>query len=176
MMRVGDKLASYRLLAEALGLVESLAWRLDVVGDGEARAQVERLFAPFGTRVRFHGAAPDPAALRGRYAAADLLVWPALNEAYGMVLLEAQASGCPVVAGAFGGVPSVVEDGRTGLLTSPGDAEAFAAALRVLLLDPARRAAMSDAAHRFVHGSRSLISAADRLGAGLLPLLEGVAV
>jgi glycosyltransferase involved in cell wall biosynthesis len=48
-----------------------------------------------------------------------------VNEAYGMALLEAQAHACPVVAGAYGGVASVVEDGRTGILTVPGDVAAW---------------------------------------------------
>jgi glycosyltransferase involved in cell wall biosynthesis len=172
MMRDGDKLASYRLLAKSLTQLRDRAWTLDVVGDGEAREDVERLLAPFGDRTTFHGSVPDAAALRRHYTAADLLVWPAVNEAYGMVLLEAQACGCPVVAGAYGGVPSVVMDGRTGVLTPPGDTTAFAGAVRGLLDDPHRLAAMGLAAQTFVHGERSLLSAAERLRTGLLPLLD----
>ncbi len=172
MMRRGDKLASYSLLADALGSLTDLPWSLDIVGDGEARGEVERLFAPFVERVSFHGTAPDAGALRAHYGAADLLVWPAVNEAYGMVFLEAQACGCPVVAGAFGGVPSVVQDGRTGVLTPPGDAAAFADALRGLLADPLRLATYGREAHRFAHDERGLPSAAARLWDGLIPLLE----
>jgi glycosyltransferase involved in cell wall biosynthesis len=87
------------------------------------------------------------------------------------VFLEAQACGCPVVAGAFGGVPSVVQDGRTGVLTPPGDAAAFADALRGLLADPLRLATYGREAHRFGHEERGLPSAAARLRAGLLPLV-----
>ena len=60
--------------------------------------------------MRCVGALPA-AALPEIYAAADLYVWPACNEAYGMALLEAQAAGVPVVAGAEGGVPDIVADG-----------------------------------------------------------------
>jgi glycosyltransferase involved in cell wall biosynthesis len=155
-----------------LRCLTDLSWRLDIVGDGEARDEIEELFAPFADRVTFHGAAPDAAALGAHYAASDLLVWPAVNEAYGMVFLEAQACGCPVVAGAFGGVPSVVQDGSTGVLTPPGDAAAFAVAVRGLLANPNRLAAYGRDAHRFVHGQRGLAMAATRLRAGLLPLLE----
>ncbi len=59
--------------------------------------------------------------------AADLFVWPAINEAFGMALLEAQACGTPVIAGASGGVPAIIADGETGWLSPPGDVAAFAA-------------------------------------------------
>ncbi|HEX2136488.1 MAG TPA: glycosyltransferase family 4 protein [Microvirga sp.] len=175
MMRPGDKLASYRLLAAGLHAIQDLPWRLDVVGDGEARGEVERLFAPLSGRVRFRGEIADPAALRDLYDGAHLLVWPAVNEAYGMALLEAQARGCPVVAGAFGGVASVVRDGETGCLTAPGDAEAFAAAIRALIVDPQRRERYGRAARRFVASERTLDHAADRLRRALLPLVARAA-
>ena len=85
------------------------------------------MMAPFGERVRFAGAVPH-AELPAIYASADLYLWPAINEAYGMAFLEAQAAGLPVVAGRTGGVPAVVADGVTGVLTPIGDAAAFAAA------------------------------------------------
>jgi glycosyltransferase involved in cell wall biosynthesis len=173
MMRQGDKLASFRILAEALDRLREAAWTLTIVGDGDARAEVEALFARFGRRVAFLGQVDDRARLRACYRAADLFLWPAVNEAYGMVLLEAQALGCPVVAGAYGGVASVVEDGRTGLLTPPGDAAAFAAAVGALLDNPERRAVMSAAAARFIREERGLAQAAHRLRQGLAPLLGG---
>ncbi len=160
MMRPGDKLASYRLLAEALGRLGERPWQLTVVGDGPARAEVEALFAPFGERVRLAGRVDDAGALARLYAGADLFVWPAVNEAYGMVLLEAQAEGCPVVAGDEGGVASVVRRGETGLLTPARDADAFAAAVAGLIEDGARRERMAAAARRFVQGERSLGHAA----------------
>ena len=88
-----------------------LPWQLLVVGDGEARGEVAALFAPLRRAGALLGALPA-AALPSVYAAADLYVWPACNEAYGMALLEAQAAGVPVVAGAEGGVAEVVVHGR----------------------------------------------------------------
>jgi glycosyltransferase involved in cell wall biosynthesis len=169
MMRRGDKLASYGLLAEAVAKLDPDAWRLDIVGDGDARAEVERLFAPFGDRVALHGRVEDRARLAPLYAGADIFVWPAVNEAYGMALLEAQAHGCPVVAGAYGGVASVVEDGRTGLLTEPGTAAGFAAAIGALMADRRRREALGDGGRAFVRDERSLAWAAVRLRAILAP-------
>lgn len=160
MMRSGDKLASYRLLAEALGRLGERPWQLTIVGDGPAQAEVEALFAPFGERVHLAGRVDDAAALARFYAGSDLFVWPAVNEAYGMVLLEAQAEGCPVVAGDEGGVASVVRHGETGLLTPARDPGAFAAAVAGLIDDGARRGRMAAAARRFVHGERSLDHAA----------------
>jgi glycosyltransferase involved in cell wall biosynthesis len=171
MMRRGDKLASYRILAAALARLQHLPWTLDIIGDGEGRGEVEGLFEPFGGRVRLHGQVESRAGLRALYEGADLFVWPAVNEAYGMVLLEAQMFGCPVVAGAYGGVPSVVKDTQTGLLTPPGDGEAFADATLALLEDRDRRRHLADAARRFIAEERGLDGAALRLRNALAPLM-----
>src|SRR5437870_1148265 len=132
MMRPGDKLASYRQLGAALAELLDLPWSLDIVGDGPARAEVEQALAPLGARVVHHGALGEAAVIEA-LAAADLCIWPAINEALGMALLEAQASGLPVVAGSSGGGGDVVAAGMTGLLVPPGDPDAFAAALRRLI-------------------------------------------
>ena len=163
MMRPGDKLASYRVLGTALGELLDLPWSLEVVGDGPARAAVEAALAPLGERVRYAGAL-DEAAVAARLAEAEMFVWPAINEAFGMALLEAQASGLPVVAGNSGGVGDIVADGETGLLAPPGDADAFAAAVRALLADPARRARLGAGARDKVAGAHDLPAAAARLG------------
>jgi glycosyltransferase involved in cell wall biosynthesis len=159
MMRDGDKLASYRLLAAALAKLDDLDWSLVVVGDGAARGEIETLF---GRRARFLGEVAE-ARLPAIYAGADLYVWPAVREAYGMAILEAQAAAVPVVAGDCGGVPDIVRDGATGLLARDGDAEDFAAKLRALLTDPARRAAMGARARETVEAEHSLAAAAAAL-------------
>jgi glycosyltransferase involved in cell wall biosynthesis len=163
MMRPGDKIASYRVLGAALSRLLDLPWSLEVIGDGPARAAVEAASAPLGDRVRYAGAL-DETAIATRLAEADIFVWPAINEAFGMALLEAQASGLPIVAGNSGGVGDIIADGETGLLAPPGDADAFAAAVRALLIDPERRAQFGAAARDKVARAHDLPAAAARLG------------
>jgi glycosyltransferase involved in cell wall biosynthesis len=169
MMRPGDKLASYRVLGAALSRLMERPWRLLVVGDGRAAGEVAAALDPLGDRVARLGAL-GPCALTEALAAADLCVWPAINEAFGMALLEAQAAGLPVVAGRTGGVPDIVEDGATGLLVPIGDAAAFAASVAALLDDPARRRAMGEAARRCVAERHSVEGAAAALGTALAGL------
>jgi glycosyltransferase involved in cell wall biosynthesis len=82
-----------------------------------------------------------------------------------MALLEAQASGVPVVAGGAGGVSEIVVHGVTGLLVPPSDAPAFARAVRSLLVDCPQRAAFAEAARRRVRAEHDISSAARRLNA-----------
>lgn len=172
MMRHGDKLESYRQLARALSPLER-PWRLTIAGDGPARAEVEDLFAAFGERVRFAGLLTDPQALDALYEMADLLVWPAVNEAYGMVFLEAAARGCPALAAAHGGVASAVIDGETGVLVPPDDIGAFTRALARLAGDSAARRTLGERAHALVRDGRNLDGAARILRDALTPLLAG---
>ena len=171
MMRVGDKLASYRALAAALAHQLDVRWQLLVAGDGPARAQVEEAFARshIAERVRFLGALPSRK-LAGVFAAADLSPWPAVNEAYGMALLEAQAAGVPVVSCETRGVPDVVVDGRTGTLVPYGDEAALGDAVRALLDDAERRRALGEEAARFVAEERSIGMAAQALARALASL------
>ena len=166
MMRTRDKLDSYRVLADALGKLGERPWRAVLVGDGPARGEVEVLMARFGKRIHFAGAV-SPTELPAYYASADLYVWPAINEAYGMAFLEAQAAGLPVVAGRTGGVPAVVADELTGLLTQVGDASAFAASVARLLDDPVERARLAAHAPHRVASRHSEWAAAHALARAL---------
>ncbi|MBI1383438.1 MAG: glycosyltransferase [Rhizobiales bacterium] len=135
MMRAGDKVASYQLLAEALDLLGERAWRLLVAGDGAARGEMEDMFVRHGRRVVFLGALGREA-LAEYLSAADLFVWPAINEAIGMAILEAQAAGLAAVVGDAGDVRSVCEDGVTARVVPIRDARAFARAVRDYLDAP----------------------------------------
>lgn len=177
MMRAGDKAQSYAILAEALRRLGDRPWTLTVIGDGPARPEIEPLFDP--ARTRFAGALP-PEAMPAMLAAADLLVWPAVNEAFGMALLEAQAAGLPVVAGAAGGegggVAEIVQDGETGVLVPVGDAASFADAVARLLDDPARRQAMGDAARARILARHDIAAAAATLDRILSRVVAGQAL
>jgi len=173
MMRGGDKLTSYRQLAEAAAAVQDLPWSLILAGEGPARFEVEEAFSALAAagRVRFAGEL-DEAGVAAHLAACDLMVWPAANEAYGMALLEAQAAGLPVLAGRTGGVPAVVRDGETGVLTPAGDIASFTAALRLLLVDRAQRKRMAQTAKAVVTAEHTLPAAARRLDALLQEALR----
>ena len=145
MMREGDKLASYRLLARALTGLEHRRWRLLVVGDGPARGAVGAAFARLRKRIHFLGALGE-ADLVPIYAACDLYVWPAINEAIGMSILEAQAAGLPVVAGDVGAIGVVVAPGVSGRLVPEGRAAPFHRAVAGLLAQPKLRREMAKAA------------------------------
>jgi glycosyltransferase involved in cell wall biosynthesis len=167
MMRDDVKRDSYALLAQALTQISELPWQLLVVGAGPARPVVEAMLRPLGDeRIRFAGLVPDDA-LPPLYAAADLYVWPAVREAYGLALLEAQAAGVPVIAGREGGVAEVVADGQGGILMPPRDPSGLARAVRDLLARPERRLAMGEAAARFVGEERSIGRAAVELAAAI---------
>ncbi len=117
-----------------------------VAGDGGEAEALRRLRAELGLgeRVRFLGLQRDVAPF---LQAADCLVCPSLwAEAAGLVNLEAQACGLPVVASRTGGIPEYVADGVTGLLFPPGDHAALAACVRRLHDDPPLRRTMGRAA------------------------------
>jgi glycosyltransferase involved in cell wall biosynthesis len=173
MMRPGDKLASYRALGAALDRLGGRAWLLLVAGDGEARAEVAACLG-FAGRVRLLGQI-DAQAVDSLNAAADLTVWPAINEAYGMALLEAQAAGLPAVAGDRPGVRQIIRHDLTGLIAPSGDPDGFAGAIAMLLDDPDRRRAMAGAALDVTRRDHDIAGAASRLDEILLQAVEPVA-
>lgn len=163
MMRKGDKLSSYKALAASLALLGGSDWNLSILGDGEARAEVEACFSGLpAARIRFLGQA-QPDEIVKVLARGSIYVWPGHGEAYGLAYLEAQAAGLPVVAEDVAGVPEVVRTMQTGLLTAAGDHAAFASAIRLLLSDDGLRQKLAEEARRSVLQKHSIEAAAARL-------------
>jgi alpha-1,6-mannosyltransferase len=106
-------------------------YRLCIVGDGPLRARTEQ-FAQSTPHVDYAGAAPYGEKLAALYAAADILALPSRNETFGLAILEALASGLPVVAMAQGG-PSNILCAPIGALATPGDPVDFADKLAFVL-------------------------------------------
>lgn len=148
MFRNDVKVKSLVYLLARLGELarEGLPFFLVLAGDGEMREFLAGLAAQeLPGRHRFLGLVPREE-LAAVYAAGDLFAFPGIRESLGMVYLEAQAAGLPVVALADGGVPEVVASGETGLLTPPGDDAAHRRALARLLGDRELRRSMGEAA------------------------------
>lgn len=162
MMREGDKLASYQMLGVALRELADRPWRLLIVGDGDARLAVETAFRESGDRVVFAGL-QSPESLLPFYAAADIFVWPAVNEAFGMALLESQAAGMAAVVGHTVGVADIVRHDQSGVIVPPSDVRAFASALGSLLQDPARIRQMGLAARDLAARAHGLTSATETI-------------
>ncbi len=133
------------LLLEALALLgERHDYHLLVIGgdiDQDAElAQLRAMAAGLGIaeRVSFLGAQPQQS-LPLYYSAADACVVPSHYESFGLVAMEALASGTPVIASAVGGLPTVIRDGENGLLVPWRSPQAFAASINALLSDEALR-------------------------------------
>ena len=130
------------LLLEALAHTHSEA-HLTLIGDGPERADLEAEAARLGLsdRVTFAGyKSQDEVALA--LGEADIFVLPSFAEGVPVVLMEAMATGLPVVATAVGGVTELVQDGVSGVIVPPGDVKALVRALDGLFADPKMGAAM----------------------------------
>lgn len=116
---------------------------LVIAGDGPLKAPLENTARTLGVDARFLGRRPDVAALLGLF---DVFVLPSVTEGLPLVVLEAMAVGCPVVATRVGGVPEALEDGRTGRLVPSADPVALAQGVEAALRDRAGTQTMAAAA------------------------------
>jgi glycosyltransferase involved in cell wall biosynthesis len=148
-----------RYLVEAAARVPEALFA--VAGDGPERGALQEQAAAAGLeeRMLFLGHRTDVPDL---LAACDVFVLPSLYEGLPVSVLEAMASGRPVVATRIGGTDEAVEDEVTGLLVPPADAGALAAAIRRLLADRLLARRLSESARDRVHGEFSSRVVADR--------------
>ncbi len=112
---------------------------LVLVGDGNDRPRLERLARDLGVWEHTHflfELSPDQ--LFACYARCDIFALPSSGEGFGLVFLEAMANAKPVIGGAHGGIPDIVEEGVTGLLVPHGNVERLSQALESLFSNPAR--------------------------------------
>jgi len=140
-----------------------------IVGDGPLGEELRALAAELGLAgdVVFAGAMPEEE-LAACYGLCEVFAMPSvpvrgeLAEGLGLAFLEAAAAGRPSVGTRFGGIPDAVEDGETGLLVEPGDAEALAEALARLLTDPEEARRMGEAARERVEAQFTWARVAER--------------
>ena len=90
------------------------------------------------------------------YSGGDLFAFPGIRESLGMVFLEAQSCGLPVVAFNNGGIPEVVQQGSTAFLTDPFDEKEFCTTIKHLLHNPQQRNTMGKAAAQYVRSNHDL--------------------
>jgi len=131
-------------------------FQLVIAGDGKERKTLQKLAAEqLPGRIRFVGKIARHELYR-LYSAADLFVFPGIGESLGMVFLEAQACGLPVVAFDNAGVPEAVQDQKTGFLVPMHDMKSFVEAVKRLLSDGGLRQQMGQTAKSYVRSTRNL--------------------
>jgi glycosyltransferase involved in cell wall biosynthesis len=144
-------LKAYDVLLAALARVAAQGTRFElrVAGVGPEHARLVALAAQLrlSDSVQFLGNVPDLSSL---WSAAHLVVHPSRSEGLSCTITDAMAEGLPIVATAVGGTPEIIEDGRTGLLVPPGEAQPLADAIRRLLLDPVLRGRLGQASLQFI--------------------------
>ena len=145
----------YLLDAAAVLRREFPSLRVEIAGSGAQRKELEQRVAQLGltSSVEFLGWVDDFSSVLPRW---DVFVLPSLEEGFPIAALDAMAAGLPVVASAVGGVPELIEDGKTGWLVPPRDVEALASRIRLLLSNREQRLAMGAAAQARVQDHFSL--------------------
>lgn len=156
---VPDKGQAVLLEAVALLGARGVDVELTLVGDGPER---ESLQAAAGRSVRFAGAVGQDL-VRAHYTAADVFALPSFAEGVPVVLMEAMATGLPVVSTRIAGIAELVDHGVGGLLVAPGRAEPVAEALERLAADPLLRARLGRAGRERVVARYDIADAVERL-------------
>jgi glycosyltransferase involved in cell wall biosynthesis len=158
----------YLIRAMALLIPRIPEVRLEIAGSGPAQAQLESEVQSLGLQdcVTFLGWQTDVEACLARW---DVFAMPSLEEGFGIAALEAMAFGLPVVATAVGGIPELVQHGRTGWLVPPRDVTALADRIGALLLDTEQRRAMGAAGQE-----RARRFSIDRMVSSVAGIYDGI--
>lgn len=157
----------HRFLLEALAKLdgESLAkpWRLIIAGGagGEEHDSLRQFIADHGLADRVH-ITLSRNDVSDLLALSDIFVMPSLWEGLPMAVLEAMVAGKAIIASRIAGIPEALVDGQDGLLVPPGETPPLAAALRLLIEDPARRAALGAKAQERAYREFTVQVMADR--------------
>ena len=149
---------------------QGVAVECTLAGDGPQRQTLERMVSANGLQgvVRMVGAV-QPDRVPGLMSEADVFVLPCIRDKDGdqdgipVVLMEAMASGVPVISSSLSGIPELVRDGETGLLVPPGDPEALAGSIKAVCENGELRRKLSAGGRRFVEESFSLPGSVRRL-------------
>jgi glycosyltransferase involved in cell wall biosynthesis len=151
------------LAMRALGGLKELTWEWHIAGDGPQMQVLQSMAKELGIgeRVFFHGWQSPPQLMK-QYQQANLFLFPSRHEGMPNALLEAMASGLPVVASCIAGNEELVMDGKTGCLVPSEDADALQRALKKLLLDSALREQMGRASRQRVEENYSWESTAQQ--------------
>ncbi len=164
----------YEVMLRALPTIlkSSPAVHYLIVGSGDAayEARLRTVVRNLGAENHVHFAGFQES-VSPCLAAMDVYVHPALMEGFGIAVLEAMALRKPVVATTTGGLPEIVQDGETGLLVPPGDPDALAKVISLLLRDSAHRTALGEAGRVRVAAHFTVDAMMDRLTSGYGALL-----
>ena len=171
MMREDIKAESYKLLAQCALKLRDQKWALLIAGDGTVRDKVEGWFEGFDN-IRFLGTLFG-SSLSELYAAGDFTAWPALKEGCSMALLEAAASGLPVLASKRPGLEQFIKNGVNGYLCQEGELTDFEYYFRLLLNDPHRCKKLGAESTHLLSKHHNLDTAATKLNWVLSQLQVG---
>jgi glycosyltransferase involved in cell wall biosynthesis len=164
----------FAIFVEAAALIVKERYDAGFVlfGDGPKRPKLERLIAERGLQGKFilTGFRTDLARF---LPSLDLAAMSSYTEGLPVILLETGAAGVPTVATAVGGIPEVIDDGISGFLVPPGDANALAQRIVALLGDEPRRRAMGEAARARVQRDFSFAAMARRYHDLFKKIVEG---
>jgi len=155
----------HRVLLDALTRLPPGSFRLGIIGGADAGLEERVAALGLSGAVSWPGFISDKAAI---YRNLDIVVAPAVDEGFGMTVVEAGAYGLPVVAARSGAFPEVVRDGETGLLVPPDDPDTLAKALQRLIADADLRRQLGDAARAHVAKDFTVERMADRFVAAVI--------